>query len=55
MNSITVFLTIACIAAGLALGAIGHLYIDISFVIAAVVIACVPQKANGPLPLIKRS
>ena len=46
MNSITVFLTIACIAAGLALGAIGHLYIDISFVIAAVVIACRAAKGE---------
>jgi hypothetical protein len=55
MNSITVFLTIACIAAGLALGAIGQLYIGISFVITAVFIASVPQKANGRLPLIKRS
>ena len=55
MNSITEFLTIACIAAGLALGEIGQLYIGISFVITAVFIASVLQKANGRLPLIKRS
>jgi len=55
VNFITVFLTIACIAAGLALGEIGQLYIGISFVITAVFIASVPQKANGRLPLIKRS
>ena len=55
MNPISVFLAVALIAAGAALGAIAHLYIGISFVVAACVIVSVTKIANGPLPLIKRS
>ena len=46
MNPITVFLTIVCAAAGAALGAMGHLYWGIPFVIAAVVIASALKMAN---------
>ena len=46
MNPITVFLTIVCAAAGAALGAMGHLYWGIPFVIAAVVIAAALKMAN---------
>jgi hypothetical protein len=38
MNPITAFLTIACVAVGLALGATGHVYWAVPFVIAAIVI-----------------
>src|SRR6202023_3257549 len=46
MNPITVFLTIACGAVGVALGAIGHLYLGVPFVIAAIVIASALKMAN---------
>ena len=46
MNPITVFLTIVCAAAGAALGAMGHFYWGISFVIAAIVIASALKMAN---------
>jgi regulator of protease activity HflC (stomatin/prohibitin superfamily) len=46
MNPITVFLTIALIAAGAAMGAMGHLYIGVAFVIVAVVIASALKMAN---------
>ena len=46
MNPITVFLTIICIAVGAALGAIGHLYFGIVFLIAAVVVASALRMAN---------
>ena len=39
MNSITVFLTIACLAGGVALGAAGYLYLGVPVVILAIVIA----------------
>ena len=54
-NPISVFVAIALIAVGLALGAIAHLYISISFVVAACVIVSVMKMANGPLPLTKSS
>ena len=43
MNPITIFPTIVCAAAGAALGAMGHLYWGILFVIAAIVIASSPM------------
>ena len=46
MNPITVFLTIALLAAGAALGAMGHLYFGIAFVIAAVIVASALRMAN---------
>ena len=46
MNPITVFLTIAFIAAGAALGALGHLNIGAAFVIVAIVIAAALKMAN---------
>ena len=46
INPITVFLTIICIAVGAALGAIGHLYFGIVFLIAAVVVASALKMAN---------
>jgi regulator of protease activity HflC (stomatin/prohibitin superfamily) len=46
INPITLFIATACIAAGLALGAIGHLYFGIVFVIAAVVVASALKMAN---------
>ena len=46
MNPITAFLAIALIAAGAALGAIGHLYFGIAFAIAAVVVAAALRMAN---------
>jgi regulator of protease activity HflC (stomatin/prohibitin superfamily) len=46
MNPITLFIATACIAAGLALGAIGHLYFGVVFVIAAVVVASALKMAN---------
>ncbi len=39
MNPITLFLTVACIAIGVALGAMGYLYAGIAVVVVAVVIA----------------
>ena len=55
MNPITVFLAIALIGAGAALGAIGQLYIGISFVVAAGVIVSAMKIPNVPLLLIRRS
>ncbi|HEX3938993.1 MAG TPA: slipin family protein [Xanthobacteraceae bacterium] len=46
MNPITVFLTIACLAIGVALGAIGHLYAGIAVVVVAVVISAALKMAN---------
>jgi predicted benzoate:H+ symporter BenE len=49
MNSVTAFLTVACVAIGAALVATGHAYWGVPFGIAAIMIATIPQKANGPL------
>ena len=46
MNPITVFLTIACLVVGVALGATGHLYTGVPVVIAAIVIASALKMAN---------
>ncbi len=46
MNPITLFLTFVCIAIGLALGSMGHIYWSIPFVIAAIVIATGLKMAN---------
>jgi regulator of protease activity HflC (stomatin/prohibitin superfamily) len=46
MNPLTVFLAIVCGAVGVALGAMGHLYWGIAFVIAAIVIAAALKMAN---------
>ena len=46
MNPITVFLTVACLAIGVALGAIGYLYAGIAVVIVAVIIAAALKMAN---------
>ncbi|MEI9915063.1 MAG: slipin family protein [Methylovirgula sp.] len=46
MNPITLFLTFVCVAIGLALGALGHVYWGIPFVIAAVVAATGLKMAN---------
>ena len=46
MNPITVFLTIACLAVGVVLGAIGHLYPGVAIVIVAIVIASALKMAN---------
>ena len=46
MNPITVFLTIACLAVGAALGAIGYLYFGIAIAFAAVIIASALKMAN---------
>ena len=46
MNSITVFLTIACLAVGVALGAVGYLNLGIPVVILAIVIASALKMAN---------
>src|ERR1700693_4888310 len=46
MNPITVFLTLACGAVGVALGAIGNLYWGILFMIAAITIASALKMAN---------
>ena len=46
MNPITVFLTVACLAAGAGLGATGHLYLGVAFVIAAIIIASALKMAN---------
>jgi hypothetical protein len=46
MNPITVFLTLAFVAVGVALGAIGNLYWGIPFVIAAIIIASALKMAN---------
>jgi regulator of protease activity HflC (stomatin/prohibitin superfamily) len=46
MNPITVFLTIACVAIGAALGAIGYLSLGIAFVLVAIVIVSALKMAN---------
>jgi regulator of protease activity HflC (stomatin/prohibitin superfamily) len=46
MNPITVFLTLAFGAVGVALGGLGHVYWGVSFVIAAVVVATALKMAN---------
>ena len=46
MNPITVFLTVACLAIGVALGAIGYLYAGIAVVAVAVIIASALKMAN---------
>jgi hypothetical protein len=46
MNPITVFLTIACLAVGAALGATGHLYAAVPVVIVAIIIAAALKMAN---------
>ena len=46
MNPITLFLTAVCAAMGAALGAMGHLYWGIPFVIAAIIIASALKMAN---------
>jgi regulator of protease activity HflC (stomatin/prohibitin superfamily) len=46
MNPITAFLTIACVAVGVALGATGHVYWGVPFVIAAIVIGSALKMAN---------
>jgi regulator of protease activity HflC (stomatin/prohibitin superfamily) len=46
MNPITLFLTIACLAVGAGLGAIGYLYAGVAIVIAAVIIASALKMAN---------
>ena len=46
MNPITVFLTIACLAVGAALGAMGHLYSGVAVVIVAINIAAALKMAN---------
>ena len=47
MNPITLFLTIACFAVGVVLGAIGHVYAGIAAVIVAVIIAAALKMANN--------
>ncbi|HEY5225415.1 MAG TPA: slipin family protein [Methylovirgula sp.] len=46
MNPITLFLTVVCAAIGFALGAFGHLYWGIGFVIAAILISAALKMAN---------
>ena len=46
MNPITVFITVACLAVGAGLGAIGHLYAGIAVAIVAIVIAAALKMAN---------
>ncbi len=46
MNPITLFLTVACIAIGVALGAVGYLYAGIAVVVLAVIIAAALKMAN---------
>ena len=46
MNPITVFLTVVCLAIGVALGAVGYLYAGIAVVVVAVVIASALKMAN---------
>jgi regulator of protease activity HflC (stomatin/prohibitin superfamily) len=46
MNPITVFLTVACLAVGVAFGATGYLYAGIPVVILAIVIASALKMAN---------
>jgi regulator of protease activity HflC (stomatin/prohibitin superfamily) len=46
MNSITLFLTIVCIAIGAALGAAGHISLAIAFVLLAIIVATALKMAN---------
>ena len=46
MNPITVFLTVVCLAIGVALGAIGYLYAGIAVVVVAVIVAAALKMAN---------
>ena len=46
MNPITLFVTAACIAIGVALGALGYLYAGIAVVVLAVIIAAALKMAN---------
>ena len=46
MNPITVFLTLACGAVGVVLGALGNFYWGVPFVIAAIIIAFALKMAN---------
>lgn len=46
LNPITVFLTVACLAVGAGLCAIGYLYAGIAVVIAAIIIASALKMAN---------
>ena len=46
MNSITVFLTVVCLAIGAASGAIGFLYAGIAVAIVAVIVAAALKMAN---------
>ncbi len=46
MNPITVFLTAACLAIGVGLGAIGYLYLGVGVVVLAVIIAAALKMAN---------
>ncbi len=47
MNPITVFLTVACLAVGVVLGATGHLYLGVPVVIVAIIIASALKMANS--------
>jgi hypothetical protein len=47
MNLITVFLSVACLAAGAGLGATGNLYSGAAVVIVAIVIASALKMANA--------
>ena len=46
MNPITVFLTVACLAVGVGLAGIGHLYLGIPIVIVGIIIASALKMAN---------
>src|ERR1700686_4857445 len=46
MNPITIFLAVVCIAAGVALGVTGYLYLGVAVVIAAIIIAAALKMAN---------
>src|SRR5665213_3645522 len=46
MNPITVFITVACLAVGAGLGAIGYLYAGVAVAIVAIVIAAALKMAN---------
>jgi regulator of protease activity HflC (stomatin/prohibitin superfamily) len=46
MNPITVFLTVACLAVGVGLAGIGHLYLGIPILIVGIIIASALKMAN---------
>ena len=48
MNSITAFLTVACVAIGAARVATGHAYRGVPFGIAPIIIATTLKMANSP-------